>query len=107
MILAVRPESDHPQVVSTSRHVTQGMVDLLDEHWDFATKTLRGRSKIVAGDPYEIRVALGAGIAKWRADSAIATSPATTDLHQEGNLARMQIKSQHGGEIEWSIRFTD
>ena len=30
MILAVRPEADHPQVISTSRHVTQGMVDLLD-----------------------------------------------------------------------------
>ena len=45
MILAVRPEADHPQVISTSRHVTQGMVDLLEEKWDAATKTLSGRSK--------------------------------------------------------------
>ncbi len=59
MILAVRPEADHPQVISTSRHVTQGMVDLLEEKWDAATKTLSGRSRVVAGDPYEIRVAQG------------------------------------------------
>ena len=38
MILAVRPEADHPQVISTSRHVTQGMVDLLDEKWDAANE---------------------------------------------------------------------
>jgi hypothetical protein len=104
MILAVRPESDHPQVISTSRHVTQGMVDLLEEKWDPATTTLSGRSKVVAGDPYEIRVALGAGKTKWHAvSSQAAPGSATTELHENNGLARLIIKAPAGGEIAWSI----
>ena len=88
MILAVRPEADHPQVISTSRHVTQGMVDLLEEKWDPATKTLSGRSRVVAGDPYEIRVAVGTGTAKWHAVEGQAThGPASATLGQEQGLA--------------------
>ena len=33
-VLAVRPVADHPQLLSTSRHVSQGMVDVIDERWD-------------------------------------------------------------------------
>jgi hypothetical protein len=33
-VLALRPVVDHPQVVGTSRHITQGIVDLSDEKWD-------------------------------------------------------------------------
>ena len=31
LILAIRPEADYPQLISTSRHVTQGMIDVTDE----------------------------------------------------------------------------
>jgi hypothetical protein len=108
MILALRPETDHPQVISTSRHVTQGMVDLLEEKWDASSKTLSGRSQVVAGDPYEIRVALGAEPAKWHAARAQATpGSAATALSQENDLARLVIKTATGGEIAWSIEFSD
>ena len=59
LILAVRPEADRPQLISTSRHVTQGMVDITDEKWDPATQTLSGTSKLVPGDNYELRIANG------------------------------------------------
>jgi hypothetical protein len=108
MILAVRAEADHPQVVSTSRHVTQGMVDLLDEKWDASAKTLSGRSKVVAGDLYEIRVVLPAGATKWHAVRAqAAPGPAAATLSQEQGLARLLIKTATGGEIEWSMQFAD
>ena len=35
-VLAVRPAAEHPQLLSTSRHVTQGIVDVLEEQWDSA-----------------------------------------------------------------------
>ena len=113
MILAVRPETDHPQVVSTSRHVTQGMVDLLEEKWNAATKTLSGRSKVVAGDPYEIRVAPGAGTARWRAGQGLwhaaggQAIPGTGALSREKDRTRLLIQTATGGEIDWSIQFTD
>ena len=106
MILAVQPEADHPQVISTSRHVTQGMVDLLEEKWDAPTKTLSGRSRVVAGDPYEIRVAKGIG--KWYAERAQASpTTVTVTLSPNACFPQLLIKSATGGEVAWSIQFTN
>ena len=55
-ILAIQPLCDHPQLLSTSRHITQGMVDAADETWDATSMTLSARSKVVASDPYELRI---------------------------------------------------
>ena len=62
----------------------------------------------MAGDPYEIRVALGTGTAKWKAVGASAgaanlTGPPST----ENGLSRLPIKTATGGEIKWSIQFAD
>ena len=38
VILAVRPAARRPQLLSTSFHVTQGMVDVTGEKWDRATR---------------------------------------------------------------------
>ncbi len=60
-VLAVRPVLDRPQLISTSRHITQGIVDVTEERWDPKTRTLSGVSQTVANDPYELRVLTYAG----------------------------------------------
>jgi len=55
-VLALRPVLDRPQVISTSRHITQGVIDLTQERWDSATRTLSGLSQTVANDRYELRI---------------------------------------------------
>jgi len=55
-VLALRPVLDRPQLISTSRHITQGIVDVTDERWDPKTRTLSGLSQTVANDPYELRI---------------------------------------------------
>jgi len=102
-ILAIRAEADHPQVVSTSRHVTQGMLDLVEEKWDAATKTLQGRSRVVAGDPYEIRMAAGTR----HAVAAEGTPGHTVAFQQDRALCRLWFENPSGGEIEWSVKFAD
>ena len=52
-MIALRRKLDRPQVVSTSRHVSQGAVDLTYADWDSAGRVLRGRSKVVAGDDFK------------------------------------------------------
>jgi hypothetical protein len=47
---------DHPWVLSTTRHISQGGVSLLDEQWDASARTLSGKSALVAGDPYALTV---------------------------------------------------
>ena len=102
-VLAVRPVANHPQLISTSRHITQGIVDVLDEKWDDATKTLNGRSKIVGGDPYELRVVLPDN--NWTAGAVNAPGSATTTLKQNGSLVRATIQATESGEVNWSVKF--
>ena len=58
-VISVRPAAAEPFVVGTSRHITGGMIDLHDERWGASAKTLSGRSDVVGGDPYEVRIVAG------------------------------------------------
>ena len=55
-VLAVRPVLDRPQLISTARHITQGIVDVTAERWDAKTRTLSGVCLTVAGDRNELRI---------------------------------------------------
>ena len=102
-VLAVRPVANHPQLLSTSRHITQGIVDVLEEKWDRASKTLSGRSKIVGGDPYELRIVLPNK--NWSAQTISASGGAAASLKQENTLVRATIQSANSGEVSWSVVF--
>ena len=54
--IAVREVVGRPFVVSTSRHVASPAFDVAEERWDPATRTLSGRSKVVPGESYELRI---------------------------------------------------
>ena len=44
-----------PSFLSTSRHVTQGILEVREESWNDSTQTLGGRSAVVGGD-HEMRI---------------------------------------------------
>ncbi len=107
-VLALRPAADHPQVVSTSRHITQGVVDLVEERWDAEARTLMGTSRVVAGDPQEVRVVTGGGGERWKAGKAElvgAPAGATVSVTQEGPHVRLAITSPETGAVRWRLRF--
>lgn len=110
-ILAMRPQSEEPFVISTSRHITQGVVDIKAEKWDAANKVLTGISSVVKNDPYELRVV---GMKKedlWK--------PASVDLSKEdkeagvaiditkceGGFVRVLIQSPVNRDVSWRIDF--
>ena len=102
-VLAIRPVADHPQVISTSRHVTQGIIDLSEEKWDPAAQTLSGVSRVVANDPYELRIVVPAGPKVWRATSAGDEKFAIT---QDGSNIRATLTSRESREVHWQLKFT-
>lgn len=110
-LLAVRARADHPQVISTSRHVTQGMVDLDREAWDKEKQVLSGRSRVVAGDDYEIRIVLPEGKTQWRVKG---TETATADRkkgvritgRRDEALVRVKIESAESREVKWAVSFS-
>jgi hypothetical protein len=113
-VIAVRTVEDHPVLVSTSRHVTQGVVDVAEEHWDAAAHELTGVSHLVGNDPYELRIAGLHDGGRWHVASvavsaddqaagvAIAAKPA---VDSEKGWARIAITSSKSRDVRWTIRF--
>jgi hypothetical protein len=109
-ILAVRPTAAWPQLLSTSRHVTQGMLEVVDERWDAAARTLSGVSRVVAGDPYELRIVVPLGGNSWLARQfSIAQSDVAAGVQcsfqQDGPKLRASLLSPVGRDVGWKVRF--
>ena len=79
-VLAIRKKTGQLQMVSTSRHITQGAVDLLDV--TACGDTLSGVSKVVRGDPYMIK----------------AFDPKT------GRLLEKRLLPENTGAVVWEIQ---
>jgi len=111
-ILAVRPVTTTPQVIGTSRHITQGVIDLLDESWDPKAKTLSGISHVVAGDPYELRIAAKGpaqpgSVAKATVSEADRQAGVQIELIKQTDWkVRVRIDSPESRDVRWSVTFT-
>ena len=93
-LVAARPLAGHPQLIGASRHITQGADDLIEARWDPAATSWSGRSRVVAGDPYELRFTLPPG---W-------TCPGG-EAKQEGPLAVLTLRSESNQAMQWRIAF--
>jgi hypothetical protein len=98
-VIALRKKSNEPQVLSTSRHVTQGLIDLRDEKWSGDKKELTGRARVVANDPYELRVT------GMKPTSARASDGATANVKSADGLTRIILQSSATREVNWTLRF--
>jgi RNase P/RNase MRP subunit POP5 len=109
-VLAVRPVSNVPQLLSTSRHVTQGIVDVTGEKWDAVKSALSGVSKVVEDDAYELRIVVPVGENSWRAAGVnisaedVAAGVKVT-YKQNGPKLRVTIQSPTSRDVRWSIQF--
>ncbi len=99
-VIAMAKARPHPFVLSTSRHVSQGAVDLREERWDAADSVLSGTSDCVAGDPYELRVVLPHR--GWSVASVEAAPGARVDV--QGRLARARWTAAASGPVRWTLR---
>lgn len=110
-ILAVRPLLPHPFLLSTSRHVTQGILEVREEHWNEAARTLTGVSAVVGNDPYEMRIVTQSPDATWTvSDVAVSgeNQAAGVTIRNAGaaeGVVKIQITAPTNGEVRWSVRF--
>ncbi|OLD43200.1 MAG: hypothetical protein AUI55_03120 [Gemmatimonadetes bacterium 13_1_40CM_2_70_7] len=101
LTVALRAALARPQVIGTSRHVMQGAVDLTDERWDQATRTLYGKSVNLDGQPYTVTIAVPKGM---RGATCKADLPCAVSRLQSGHAVLRWEKSD-GRDIGWEIRF--
>ncbi|MDR1565900.1 MAG: hypothetical protein LBS48_01290 [Treponema sp.] len=100
-VLAVRKKENRPQFLSSSRHVSQGAADLAELSWDETRHTLRGVSKVVKNDPYEIVLYLPEG---WRF-FVEGNDTSRSEWKTEGRICRLTIVPEKTGDFAWSAQF--
>lgn len=109
-VIAVRAAEGHPLVLSTSRHVTQGIIDVTNEKWDATSSTLTARSAVVANDPYELRIA-GLNDGKiWQAgefqlSAADKAAGVTATPKPDGPMLLVTILAPVSRAVDWSLDF--
>ena len=102
-VFAVRKKLGHPQVLSTSRHLSQGAFDLSSLTWNESRDMLSGVSKTVAGEPYDIVLYVPDGFRIF-VEGNDTLSP---DLRKTGeNIWVMRLNPVTTGEMSWSVAFT-
>lgn len=98
----VRP--NEPRVLSTSRHITQGLTDLTDVSYDPQSMTLSGRSNLFPDEAYELRILLPID----QNSLEIATVDAnmvSSLIRSHGPLRMVTLQSNTEQTVSWSIAF--
>jgi len=109
-VLSVRAVAEHPQLISTSRQIMQGLVDVLEEKWAADARELAGTSKVVGGDAYELRVLTYSKKGLWKAAGAEVSQEdkaagVTASVADEAGLVRVTLKSAKNRDVKWKVRF--
>ena len=106
-VLTLLPALDQPQLISTSRHLTQGWVDLVSQAYNASNNSYSGRSKVIKHDPYELRFVFPRGqnltIKAASARSAGGNLPVKISNHQ--GWATVEFTSPRTDEVAWNVTF--
>jgi hypothetical protein len=102
-IFAIREARPHPWVLSTTRHISQGGVSLLDEKWDGRRNVLSGKSAVVVGDPYVMTVHLPDGFRLKGAE----IGGEKVEFAGQKQTATVRIGPSATKTVEWKMSFAE
>ena len=103
-MLSVHSVKNHPQWISTNRHVLQGYVDMVDKpEWKEEGKTLSGVSSVIGGEPYNIVLALN-GYTPVEVFSQCKEARISI-RNDNPNLADLVIIAIENTDVEWEVVF--
>ena len=102
-IFSVKPALEQPQVLSTSRHIAQGALDILRVRWDAEKQALIGTSQGIGGEPYEIVVCTASELRVFREGNHTGTGEIES---LGGGVWRCTFRPAQDGPFDWEIAFT-
>jgi hypothetical protein len=94
LVYALRRKFDRPQVISTNRHIMQGLLD--PATWNPVTLTLSGTTRVVAGEPAVITLA-GNGY------QPVTPERADISITRDGDLVKLTLTSDTTTDVAWSL----
>jgi hypothetical protein len=106
-VLTLLPSNHRIQLISTSRHMTQGWVDLAELKVNSAGDTFAGKSKVVKNDPYQLSFAFPRGtnylVKRVAARGRSGKLPVKISNHQ--GWSAVELTSPQTGEVNWEVQF--
>jgi hypothetical protein len=107
-LLALHAATGAPQVLSTSRHVAQGAIEIEDAHWSDAELALSGVSTGPRGSAHDVFVHLpGDRPWTWQQPAAIHERGLYSFKLVDRQVARVHVRFQDAGRVEWKIGLED
>ncbi len=103
-VLTLAAASDNPQLISTSRHITQGWIDLQELSYDSTTLTYSGESQVIAGDRYELRFAFPRSGRTFRIKEATFDGQPMEVANHQG-WATCSFVSKSSRRAAWRVTF--
>jgi hypothetical protein len=102
LVVALRPAAARPQVIGTTRHLVQGAVDIVDETWEAATRTLHAKSANLDGRAYAVTITVPKGM---RPGVCKADVPCTVKRLETGHAVIQWAAGGDGRDIKWELSF--
>jgi hypothetical protein len=108
-VIAIREKLDHPQLLSTNRHLTQGAIELEDVKWNEEKKELSGISELVKNDDYELVLTLPKDMEFNKAevaDSDVSCEAFIDDPDVDRfNTVKVKLMSPENKKVRWSVLY--
>jgi hypothetical protein len=98
-VLALHEKLAHPQLLSTTRHVSQGGVEIHQLGWDESVLTLSSVCQAIKDNPYEISIHVPAEFAVDQTFVAQRVESA------QNSLLRLRVSSDETGTMAWTVKF--
>lgn len=103
-MLSVHAVKNHPQWISTDRHIMQGYVDLVKKPvWDESAKTLSGTSAVIKDEPYKVVIALNG-----RSPKSVKTDAQKSSIRvrkDNSGLADLVLTNNANAGVNWTVEF--
>jgi hypothetical protein len=101
-IYSIVEKQNRPVLISTSRHIRQMAFDIKDLVYDAKQRALKGVSRAVSGDPYQLRIYVPEGFTAKRVELSEGIE---STMKIEGNLLTVDYISSTGKDVEWKVFF--
>ncbi|MFH0962697.1 MAG: hypothetical protein V2A58_01650, partial [Planctomycetota bacterium] len=101
-VLALHEKRDEPQLLSTSRHITQGAVSIRSLRWNAPERVLSGVSDLIKGKPYDLFIHVPKGL---RVSGVCSDADRATPRRLANGIVRLRLAHNATTPRRWALRF--
>ncbi len=100
-MMSLHAKENHPQFISTNRHVMQGYMDMKTMQWNDNNKTLQGISDVVENDVYKVIIATNG----YKVYGCKVSAGTCTIKQLNDNIAELSIHVDKNTAVNWNVKF--